>query len=121
MVYARLVSSGQLIRDARQRRGLTQAELARRSATTQNYVSRIERGAVEPTLPTLERLLHAMGLRLNLDVVALPSGNEHPGRLRAEFGASTPEERVAEAMVLSEFLTDVAADGAAGGTARGRR
>ncbi len=117
MWYIFLMRAGQLVRDARHRRGLTQDDLARRSATTQNYVSRIERGAVEPTLPTLERLLHAMALRLQLDVVALTSGNEDPALLRAEFAASTPEERVAEAMMLSEFLTGVRADAVAGGSA----
>lgn len=111
--------AGQLVREARRRRGLTQADLARRSATTQNYVSRIERGAVEPTLPTIERLLHALGLRLRLGVVALPTGNEDPAKLRADYAASTPEERIAQAMMLSEFLTGVAADAVAGGATGG--
>ena len=114
------MNAGQLIREARQRRGLTQADLARRSATTQNYVSRIERGAVEPTLPTLERLLHAMGVRLKVEVAPLPTGNEDPGRLRAAYATSTPQQRVADAMALSEFLTGVSAD-AAEGSLRGRR
>lgn len=112
--------AGQLVREARRRRGLTQAQLARRSATTQNYVSRIERGAVEPTLPTVERLLHALGMRLLLDVVTLPPGNEDPAQLRADYAASSPEERIAHAMMLSEFLTGVAADAlAAGASAEG--
>lgn len=91
--------------------------MAKRSATTQNYVSRIERGAVDPTLRTLERLLHAMGLRLELDVVPLSPGTEELARLRADYVVSTAEERVAEAMVLSEFLTGVAEKAAAGGSA----
>ena len=113
------VRSAELIRTARRRRGLTQAELARRATTTQTYVSRIERGAVEPTLATLERLLHSMGLRLELDVVDLSTGNEDPAVLRADFATSTPEARVEQAMVLSSFLTGVAADAAARGAPGG--
>lgn len=107
------MNASALLRDARRSRGLTQAQLARRSATTQNYVSRIERGAVEPTLPTVERLLHAMGLRLAAEVEPLGCGNEEPRRLRAEYAGSTPEQRVDEAMTLSEFVTSVASEGAA--------
>ena len=121
MWYVTTMRAGQVVLNARRSLGLTQAELARRSATTQNYVSRIERGAVEPTLPTIERLLYAMGLRLELGVVELPPGNEDPAQLRADYAESTPEERVGQAMMLSEFLTGVAADAASGGSTGGAR
>jgi transcriptional regulator with XRE-family HTH domain len=48
-----------LIRDARLAEGLTQLDLARRALTTQPAVAAYESGAKTPTLPTLERLLHA--------------------------------------------------------------
>lgn len=103
------MNAGELLRAARRQRGLSQADLARRAATTQNYVSRIERGAVEPSLPTLQRFVHATGMRLRVDVESLPVGNEDRRQLRADFEASTPEQRVADAMALSQFLTGVAA------------
>jgi transcriptional regulator with XRE-family HTH domain len=101
---------GALLRDTRLERGLDQAELARRAGTTQPYVSRVERGAISPSPRTLERLFHAMGRRLALTTEPLPTGNVSPRELRADFSGLTAAERVEQAMELSEFLTDVAAD-----------
>lgn len=110
MLFAMNVGdAAELLRAGRRQRGLSQAQLARRAATTQNYVSRIERGVVEPSLPTLQRLLHAMGLQLRVEVAPLPTGNASPQQLRADFQGSTPQQRVADAMTLSEFLTGVEA------------
>ena len=102
------------MRDARLRSGLGQAELARRAATTQTYVSRVERGATTPSLPTLERLLGAMGLRLRLGVEAVPPGNSPAADLRRDFLVSTADERLEDAMTLSAFLTELALSHAEG-------
>ncbi len=102
-----MVEAGSLLRDARRRRGLTQTQLARRSATTQSYIGRIERGEVDPSLSTLQRLLHAMGYRLMADLEPLPQGNGSTADLRADF-ERTAGERIAEAIALSEFATGVA-------------
>jgi transcriptional regulator with XRE-family HTH domain len=64
-----------LLRAARVQRGLDQAKLARRAGTTQSYVRRVERGAVSPSVSTLDRLFHAMGLRLDLRPEPLDHGN----------------------------------------------
>lgn len=106
---------GPLLREARLAAGLDQAGLARRAATTQTYVSRVERGATVPSLPTLQRLFAAMGLRLGLQVERVSTGNVARAELRRNFLASTPEQRIDEAMTLSAFLTGVAA-----GSGRGR-
>jgi transcriptional regulator with XRE-family HTH domain len=100
---------GTLLRETRAERGIGQAELARRAGTTQTYISRVERGAVSPALTTLDRLFHAMGYRLSLDVEPLPHGNASTRDLHADLRGRTPEERVADAMELSEFLSGVAA------------
>jgi transcriptional regulator with XRE-family HTH domain len=50
-----------LIREARERAGLTQRALADRAGVPQSTVSVYERGMRLPTLPTLERLLRAAG------------------------------------------------------------
>ena len=99
-----------MLRDARLRAGLGQAELARRAATTQTYVSRVERGVTVPSLPTLERLLAAIGLRLMPQIEAVSTGNMGSAALRREYLASTPEQRIDEAMTLSAFLTGIAAE-----------
>lgn len=53
-----------LLRDARRRAGLTQAELARRGGTSQATLSAYENGAKSPCADTLERVLAAAGVRL---------------------------------------------------------
>lgn len=56
--------SADLIRAARLRAGLTQAELGRRLARPQSQIARWESGRVEPSLETLRRLVRACGLEL---------------------------------------------------------
>jgi transcriptional regulator with XRE-family HTH domain len=50
--------------DARNRVGLTQAELARKMGTTQPVLARLEGGRARPSMRTLERLARATGTRL---------------------------------------------------------
>jgi transcriptional regulator with XRE-family HTH domain len=98
-----------MLRAARAQLGLDQAELAARAATTQTYVSRVERGVTEPLLSTAERLFHAMGLRLQITAEPIPLGNASADELRHDFLESTPQERIRQAMTLSAFVTGVAA------------
>lgn len=53
-------------RDARVSHGLTQAQLAELTGVPQADISRIERGAGNPTEATLQRLAHALNRRLEL-------------------------------------------------------
>mgnify|MGYP006197442121 CR=1 FL=1 len=62
---------GVLIQEARKRKNLTQEELALRSGTTKNYISRIENNASDIRLSTLMRIIReGLGghLTLNVDV-----------------------------------------------------
>jgi transcriptional regulator with XRE-family HTH domain len=60
---------GELVRDARRLAGWTQAELARRAATNQSAISRLERGVAEPLdMLIVDRVLAALGFRASLDV-----------------------------------------------------
>jgi len=56
--------SADLLREARLRAGLTQAELARRVGKPASMISRWERGKVEPSFETLRGLVRACGLEL---------------------------------------------------------
>jgi transcriptional regulator with XRE-family HTH domain len=105
---------GTLIREARLRHGIDQAELARRVGTAQPAISRIERDVVSPTLETLNRLLEAMGETLSLRALNLnapvPGGsNQSIAELRADYRDLTPAQRLAQAAQLSEFGTKLAA------------
>jgi transcriptional regulator with XRE-family HTH domain len=56
--------SADLLREARLRAGLTQAELGRRVSRPQSQIGRWERGEVKPSLETLRELIRACGLEL---------------------------------------------------------
>jgi UDP-N-acetylglucosamine 1-carboxyvinyltransferase len=61
---------GNLIRDARKHRGLTQQQLAERLATSQSAVNRIEKGHQNLSLEMLARI----GAALDSEIVALGAG-----------------------------------------------
>lgn len=62
-----LVDVATLIRTRREAAGLSQDALAARAGTSQPAVSRYESGASSPSVETLDRLLAAMGARLELN------------------------------------------------------
>jgi transcriptional regulator with XRE-family HTH domain len=97
----------------RARHGLDQRALARRAGTTQAQVSRIERGAISPSVATLERLMEAMGERLEVASAAGPRGNRYAHELRADYDTLSPGQRVAQTAALREALTRIAAGRAA--------
>jgi transcriptional regulator with XRE-family HTH domain len=99
---------GQLLREARTRHGLDQRTLARRVGTSQVQISRIERGQTSPTVETLARLLAVMGERLVLESEPV-RGNRSTAELRSDFDELSPEQRVAQAAVLSRSLSGIAA------------
>jgi uncharacterized protein len=81
---------GALLRDARRRSGLTQAELARRAGVTQSVISAYESGARQPSLPTLTRLVAATGLEL---AIGLRKPVAARGRLTGPLGRRVVQHR----------------------------
>ena len=67
-----MASPRDLIREARSRAGLSQAQLAGRAKTSQSAIARYEAGYATPTLATLERILAASGDALVLEVSRRP-------------------------------------------------
>jgi len=61
-----VVTAGELLRETRQRHGLTQRQLADRARTSQAAISRIERDLVSPSVESLAELLDRMGEELLL-------------------------------------------------------
>lgn len=57
---------GQIIHDARKSEKITQAELAQRIGTDKAYISKVEKGIVEPGIGTFYRIIHALGLRVDI-------------------------------------------------------
>src|SRR5260221_4366153 len=57
------------LRDARERAGLTQGELAARAGTKQPNIARLESGRVVPRLALLQKIARALGRRLDVRLV----------------------------------------------------
>lgn len=86
-----LMRSGDLIREARLRGGLTQYELAERTGRDRAVIARWEQGAVAPSIETVVELLRACGFDLPLELVPY----EPTGVQRLEKNALlSPERRV---------------------------
>jgi uncharacterized protein len=57
-----------LLKQARERSGLSQSELARRAGVTQSMISAYESALREPAMSTLARLVEAAGLHLRVSL-----------------------------------------------------
>lgn len=57
---------GQLICDARKQERMTQAQLAEKVGTDKFYISRIEKGAIEPGVGLFFRIIDALGLKVEI-------------------------------------------------------
>jgi transcriptional regulator with XRE-family HTH domain len=75
---------GQALRDCRDRKRLTQKELAEQCGLTQTTVSEIENGKANPTLDVLQRLAESLGVPL----VAFLGGGMILGTLGGILGAA---------------------------------
>jgi transcriptional regulator with XRE-family HTH domain len=64
---------GECIRRARQERGWTQAELAERAGLSANYVARLERGELGPSLFVAFRLAEALETQVEALIMGPPS------------------------------------------------
>jgi transcriptional regulator with XRE-family HTH domain len=105
-----------LLRAARRRAGLTQADLARRLGVSQAAVAKLESHRANPTVDTLADALWATGHRLTLDAPARLRGvDESLVRRHLEL---TPAERVRG---LESMYVQAQRLAAAGRRSRGER
>jgi transcriptional regulator with XRE-family HTH domain len=95
------MNAGELLREARQRHGLTQKQLAIRARTSQAAISRIERGLVSPTVETLEKLLAMMNEELVLDAKRIDWGHDLT-LIRANLELDV-SQRIAKAEAFDAF------------------
>ncbi len=64
LYYSDFMVSGDLIREARLRTGLTQSELSARLGESQSVIARWERDEVSPSLETMREVARVRGLEL---------------------------------------------------------
>jgi len=95
-----------LVRSTRERHGLTQAQLALRAGTSQNAISRVERDEISPSLDTIQRLLAAMGERLELNVRRI-EGDFDADHL-ADSMAQTMSGRLERSLAWNRFAGELA-------------
>lgn len=92
---------GALIREARHAAGLTQRSLALRTGTTQSAIARLENEQTNPTVETLEAMLHATGHRLTLAAERFrPIVDESLIRKHLDL---TPEQRLEKVTQMARF------------------
>lgn len=85
-----------LIREARLRAGLNQAELAAHLGREAGQVARWERGDVEPSFASLQEILRACGYQLATKLERFEPVDD---AVRAEIAKASPAERVDSMMV----------------------
>jgi transcriptional regulator with XRE-family HTH domain len=100
--------SGQLLREARRRAGMTQRAVADRAGVSQPTVARVESGEVVPSLEKLLGLVRACGLDLSIRVTDL---DEDAWAMVERGAAATPDERLDRLLAGLELRGGVADDG----------
>ena len=97
--------AGALVKMARERKGLSQRELARKARTAQSVVARVELGETSPSWATLQRLLRAAGFALSGTLRRIridPQELDDVPRILA----LSPEDRLREVASMSRFLAN---------------
>lgn len=95
---------GDLIREARRRAGLSQAELAKRAGTTQSGIARWESGRTSPSLDDIQRLIRLCGLDLEVAIVPYDGSDLAQVDRLCDL---TPQERVERDQRLDRQLQAV--------------
>ena len=57
---------GQLIHDTRKQEKVTQELLAKRVGTDKSYISKVERGVIEPGASMFYRIIEALGMKIEI-------------------------------------------------------
>lgn len=100
---------GARIAAARQQAGATQAALAERIGVGEEAVSRIERGAVTPTLPRLLDIAEALGLSTGeLLMRASPRPDDQAAAMARDLARLSPRDRELVAQLVSLLIARLA-------------
>jgi transcriptional regulator with XRE-family HTH domain len=90
-----------LVREARLRAHLSQAELALRAGVAKSTVGRIETGTRSPTADLVDRLVRAAGFEIDAQLIASDPDQDS---LFERTLARTPAQRLADATRAARFV-----------------
>lgn len=93
-----MTEAAALLRRARAQSGLSQRSVALAAGVSQPFISRVEGGREEPSLPTLRKLLRACGYTLRLDLEPVP--DPHDLGLIETSLRLTPQQRIDRLVTL---------------------
>ncbi|MGG4143875.1 helix-turn-helix transcriptional regulator [Paenibacillus algorifonticola] len=85
---------GENVRFYRQKKGLSQEQLALQSEINTSYIGQIERGEKNPTIKTLEKIAAALNITL-IDIISpfeLRKGGEERSQHQQFLALLTPED-----------------------------
>lgn len=100
MYYTDYMMSGDLIKEARLRAGLTQTELGARLGKAQSVIARWERDDVSPSLETVRDVVRACGLDLTFFMSKFDDSNV---TIIDQHLRMTPAERFVDLMARVRF------------------
>jgi transcriptional regulator with XRE-family HTH domain len=94
------------LREARERAGISQRELAIRARTSQSAISRIENGLEEPSFARFTEVMRSLGYApaLSFERLAEPDADR---RRILEESRKTPQERIDDGLNWLHFLRQV--------------
>ncbi|MCP5059910.1 MAG: helix-turn-helix transcriptional regulator [bacterium] len=95
------MSLASIVREARRRAGLTQAELADRAGVPKSTVGRIESGTRRPSTDLVERLVRAAGLEVT---VSLSESDPGTDSMFERTLRRTPAQRLTDATRAARFV-----------------
>jgi transcriptional regulator with XRE-family HTH domain len=96
---------GTTLRTARERGGVSQRALARRSGIAQSSISRVERGAESPSFERFAYLLSCLGLKPTVDLEPIPYRGDRD--LLLDQLRRSPSERLAGALNNAQFAREL--------------
>jgi transcriptional regulator with XRE-family HTH domain len=90
-----------IVREARRRADLTQAQLAERAGVPKSTVGRIESGARRPSTAMVERLVRATGIEITVSLSEPDPGTDSMFERTLRLN---PAERLADATRVARFV-----------------
>jgi XRE family transcriptional regulator, regulator of sulfur utilization len=100
-VFDRAYALGSELADARRTRGLNQRQLAELTGINQGDISRIERGVLAPTSPTLMRLAAGLGARIAIQLLPEDASSLGRTRLNSPAARKTAPRKAAQIKVAA--------------------